>query len=55
MAQFAEEEVFIFDGHMAGCGAKVTSERPTDNARERRLVADLGPAASGVPGIREQP
>jgi len=37
----ADEEESVFDGLMAGSGANVTSEHPTDNARERRLVAAL--------------
>jgi hypothetical protein len=35
----ADEGAFVFDNPMAGYGAKLTPERATDDACERRVVA----------------
>jgi hypothetical protein len=35
----ADEGAFVFDNPMAGYEAKLTPERPTDDACERRVVA----------------
>ena len=40
MAAKADERAFVFDNRMAGYGAEPTPERPTDDACERRFVAD---------------
>lgn len=39
----ADDGAFIFDNRMAGSEAKPTPERPTDDACERRVVAELSP------------
>jgi hypothetical protein len=43
MPAMADESAFVFDNPMAGYGAKLTPERPTDDACERRVVADYCP------------
>jgi hypothetical protein len=40
MAAKADERAFVFYGWVAGYGPEPTLERPTDDARERRFVAE---------------
>ena len=40
MTAMADEGALVFDSRMAGYGAEPTTERPTDDACERRLVAE---------------
>jgi predicted sulfurtransferase len=42
MTAMADGGAFVFDNRMADYGAEPTSERPTDEACERRFMADLG-------------
>ncbi|SAL67372.1 hypothetical protein AWB69_07725 [Caballeronia udeis] len=43
MSGKADEGAFVFDNPMAGYGAKLTPERQTDDACERRVVAACCP------------
>jgi hypothetical protein len=45
MTALVDEGAFAFDNPMARYGAKLTPERPTGNADERRVVADQRPRA----------
>ena len=41
MAGMADEGAFVFDNRLAAYGAEPTPERPTDDACERRFLAEL--------------
>jgi len=46
-AASADEGAFAFDSRMAGYGAEATPERPTDDACERRFMADSASSTKG--------
>lgn len=57
----ADEGAFVFDNWMVGYGVELTPERPTDDACERRFMAELGPTPTGsdrpganIPGARSR-
>lgn len=47
MPAMADERAFIFDNRMAGSDAKPMPERPTDDACERRFLAEPSPTMTG--------